>query len=326
MERPHHETSGPCRGRVSASRGTAAGALALALVLAACSGGGDAESTSTSTPASVASASTESSGATVRRDLRYADGGTDSHLLDVHIPAPSGDAPPALVVYIHGGGWQVGSKADLDRETPARADVMRDLLLKEGYAVASVNYRKRSDAQWPAQGEDVAAAIAYLRQQAKSLGVDGERIVTLGDSAGGHLALQTAYTTDGIRGAVGYYPVTDFAGWQGDLEAAKCEETEPQEATELLGADPATEEGAAASRSASPLNAVRAGLPPTLLFHGKYDCEVPLAQSTRLRDALEKAGDSVELVSNDSGHSDPLFFSDPDMQQRLLAFLERATG
>ena len=89
------------------------------------------------------------------------------------------DAP--LVVFVHGGGWKRGDKR-----------VMTDSAKlshwqAQGYAVASTNYRLVPDATVEQQAADIAASVAYFRTLAATLGIDADRIVVIGHSAGAHL-------------------------------------------------------------------------------------------------------------------------------------------
>src|SRR5262245_62914191 len=111
------------------------------------------------------------------RDIEYARVGDVSLKLDLYIPSTAKNSPP-VVVWIHGGAWKGGSK-----NNPSVLP-----LTGRGYAVASVDYRLSTVAQFPAQIHDIKAAIRYLRATAKEHGINAERIAISGGSAGGHLA------------------------------------------------------------------------------------------------------------------------------------------
>jgi arylformamidase len=117
-----------------------------------------------------------------QREFAY--GGDAKQRLD--FIAPKGvTAPVPLVVFIHGGGWSVGDKAygDAAKATSFTA---------RGYAYASLNYQLVPNATVEQQGADIAAGLAYLRANARTLGVDPDRIVIMGHSAGAHLAALVA--------------------------------------------------------------------------------------------------------------------------------------
>jgi acetyl esterase/lipase len=122
-------------------------------------------------------------GTTVHKDLSY--GAHERNTLDLYIP--KSDKPLPLVVWVHGGGWERGSK----NNTGPSMD-----LLKEGYAVASINYRLSQHAVFPAQIEDCKSAICWLRLNAGKYNLDPERFGAWGMSAGGHLAALLGTTDD----------------------------------------------------------------------------------------------------------------------------------
>ena len=119
---------------------------------------------------------TDKSRARELRDLPYVTNGHERQRLDLFLPPDNGSSRP-LVVWVHGGGWEQGSK---DR-CPAKALVAR------GYAVASIGYRLSQHAIFPAQIEDCKAAIRWLRAHAQEYGIDPKRVGVWGASAGGHL-------------------------------------------------------------------------------------------------------------------------------------------
>jgi acetyl esterase/lipase len=98
---------------------------------------------------------TEKDGIRKIADLAYVTDGQPRQRLDLYLPAKSTGVRP-LVVWIHGGGWTGGSKAQVNAAP----------LLASGYAVASVEYRFSQDAVYPAQIEDCKAAIRWLRANA----------------------------------------------------------------------------------------------------------------------------------------------------------------
>lgn len=112
------------------------------------------------------------------------------------------DSTP-LVLYIHGGGWSRGDKAQT-----ANAKAVH--FLRQGYAFASMNYRLVPDATVEQQAADVANAIAWLREKAAKLGIDQRRIVLMGHSAGAHLAALVA-TDPSYLGQAGV-PMEEIAG------------------------------------------------------------------------------------------------------------------
>ena len=112
-------------------------------------------------------------GVEAHRDLGYGPH-KERHTLDVF--TPKSDTPTPLVIWVHGGGWQQGSK---NGGNPAMA------LLEKGYAVAAINYRLSQHAVFPAQIEDCKAAVRFLRANAKKFNLNPDAFGAWGSSAGG---------------------------------------------------------------------------------------------------------------------------------------------
>jgi hypothetical protein len=129
-------------------------------------------------------------------------------LLDVYLPA-TGSASGAAIVYLHGGGWAVGTRRRFGRAFVSWSPTPLDLLAQAGFTVATVDYRLSGEARFPAQLHDVKAAIRWLRGNGSRLGIDPSRVIAWGESAGGHLAVLAGLTGDRaeLEGDVG-----DFVG------------------------------------------------------------------------------------------------------------------
>lgn len=196
--------------------------------------------------------------------------------LDLHLPP--GPGPYPAIVYLHGGGWRRGS-----RRTTIPATLCESLA-ERGFAVAAADYRLSGEARFPAQLDDVRAAIAWLRSE-----VDCVRTFLWGESAGAHLALLAALDGGDVDGVVAWYPPTDLLGLADDLTGVADGSREAG----LLGAAPRDNPDLA--KRASPLTFARRGAPPILLMHGDADDLVPATQSVRLAEALQAAGAPVEL-------------------------------
>ena len=133
--------------------------------------------------------------------------------LDLRTPEAAG-AP--LVVFLHGGGWLRGSRKVF---TPGISDAQSfDRIVAAGFAVASCEYRLSGEARFPAQLDDVDAALAWLHAHGAEHGVDASRIVLWGVSAGATLAALTGLRRDDIRGVVDWFgPADMFAMAEHDM-------------------------------------------------------------------------------------------------------------
>ncbi len=229
-------------------------------------------------------------GTRIYADVAYAElRGFRPLLLDLYVPAASvvpPDSPtdlPPLAIWIHGGGFHSGDRRNLPETYPPNS--VFDRLVAAGVAVATVDYRLSAEATFPAQIDDVHAAIDYLRRFAPAYGIDADRIGTWGESAGGALAALAGLTSGQVSAVVAWYPLTDLAHHHPD----RSDSVE----AELLGAAPETVPELAASASA--VTRVTADAPPFLIVHGDSDGVLPLDQSERLHAALVAVGASSTL-------------------------------
>jgi len=193
--------------------------------------------------------------------------------LQVLSPPSSFRSPRPAIVYFFGGGWSGG--------TVKQFLPFGQALAQRGMMSVFVDYRVASRHKTrPADSvEDAYDAMRYVRQHAAELGIDPQRIVAAGGSAGGHLALMTAVgtphsgnTSEGQPNLlITYNPVTDL--------------TEPRWADRF---GPGTE-------AVSPLKLLKPGLPDTLIFHGVDDTTVPIRQVRDYCAAMTQLGDRCTL-------------------------------
>ena len=218
-------------------------------------------------------------------------------LLDLYRPAAGADPAP-LVVFMHGGGWLRGDRSMVSPSFASWRPGPLARLAADGFAVASVDYRLSGEARFPAQLEDVAAAVDWLTGHAGEYGFDAGRIVLWGESAGAHLAALLGLrlpAPTGVRGVVDWYGPADLTALQEQVGVAGALTDDPLDTREarLLGAPVATVPELA--RAASPISHVRAGAPPFLIAHGTADRAVPFRQSEALAAALAEAGADVRF-------------------------------
>lgn len=278
-----------------------------------------------------------------RFEVPYVDDGNPAHTLDLYLPADTSAEPFPVAVFVHGGRWREGDKSSLRPDGDGEQAGFTRFLTENGFSVAAINYRLSGEAQFPANMNDVRAAVRYLRANAVQLGLDGERIAVAGDSSGGHLAM-LAGTTNGdpalegdlgvtsvngdVQAVVSYYGLSDIRNRSDYKAESGCGEGRKEVSSEgrMLGAEPITPEGLALAEKASPLLRVTADSVPMLLFAGRQDCTAPVSQSQAMLDALKKVGVKAELVVLDAGHADATYYSTSEPQQRLLEFLTGVLG
>jgi len=237
---------------------------------------------------------------TVENDIAYVPKGDPAQVLDLYIPTKPSKGPLPLIVWIHGGGWIGGSKAN-----PSALN-----MLSSGYAVASVEYRFSTVAKFPAQIQDCQAAIRWLRANSRKYNIDPDHIGVMGQSAGGHLSalLGTAGGANAFPPIGGNEKVSDRVQAVVDMCGPADFRTVMQQAaadptksgirfntasdyySNLIGAKLGEDDK---SDAVSPVHYVDKKDAPFLILHGTLDPIVPFAQSAELADALKKAGVNV---------------------------------
>lgn len=269
----------------------------------------------------------------LHRGLAY--GGEADQVGDLRLPV--GTAPEAgwpVAVLLHGGFWRERYRRDL--MDPLTADLAR-----RGWAAWNLEYRRVGGAGgWPRTFDDVAAGIDGLRELPVAPATSGAArsappprldlgaVTVIGHSAGGHLALWVAgrrllpATAPGARPLVRPAQVVALAP-VADLRAADAAGLSDGAARELLGGGP--DEHPRRWRVADPVALVGHGI-PVLLVHGDRDEDVPPTQSVRYRDAAQRVGDPVELVTGPWDHMGPIDPASPGWQAAVPFVTRPADG
>ncbi|MDD3927979.1 MAG: alpha/beta hydrolase [bacterium] len=260
----------------------------------------------------------------VLRDVEFGKGGDKPLLMDILRPSVPQAVPMPVLIWIHGGGWQNGDKRPgLMQLTP---------FAKKGYFCASINYRLSDEAVFPAQIEDCKCAVRYLRANAAKYGLDPAHIGVWGASAGGHLAalLGTSGGVSSLEGKGGRQDqssrVQAVCDWFGpsDLTVLSGERRfadGKNPVAKLLGGPVA--ENKEKAIAASPVTWADHEDPPFLIMHGTADKTVPYGQSVRLKEVLDKAGVTAELVTLEgAGHGGKEFVA-PEQVERIMKFFDR---
>ncbi len=249
------------------------------------------------------------------REIEYARYGDRPVHLDVLRPAARPAAPVPALVWVHGGGFSLGTKQQ------GLAQNVR--FAQRGWYTVTIEYRLSGEAKFPAAVHDCKAAVRWLRANAASLGVDPDRIAIWGSSSGGNLAALVG-TSGGVADLEGdggnpgvssrVRCVVDCYGpgnWLSISAQRGKPGTTPDE-TYYYGDQP---------ERASPVNHVTKGCPPFLIFHGSEDHVVPIAQSEEFYGVLKAAGvDATYVPILGAGHGWP---SNPEVDRRVDAFFAR---
>jgi acetyl esterase/lipase len=226
-------------------------------------------------------------------NVAYAGTNNNSAKLDVFVPRDaSAKALVPTVIYIHGGGWEGGDK---------NSSVLRLLpYLEMGWAAVNVDYRAGPSTA-PAAVEDCRCALRWVIRNAQKYKFDVKKLVVTGESAGSHLALTTGMLPssaglDGNCTGTEELKVAAIVNWYGVTDVVDLFEGPNQEgfAVRWLGSRPKSKEIA---QRVSPLQYVRAGLPPILTIHGDADTIAPYNQAVRLHKALDDAKVSNQLLT-----------------------------
>jgi acetyl esterase/lipase len=229
--------------------------------------------------------------------------------LDVYQRRSEGLHP--TLIYIHGGGWVGGTKEG----------ALMSLMpwFEMGWNVVNVEYRLGRVSLAPAAVEDCLCALRWIGTHADQYRIDTSRLVVSGDSAGGHLSLTTGMIPQSagldrqcpgpdlpkVAAIVNFYGITDVVDL---LDGPNMKSY----AVAWFGSRPDREEIA---RRVSPLNFVRADLPPILTIHGDADPTVPYNHAVRLHEALAKAGVPNQLLTIPGGRHGGF-----NNEERLLVF------
>jgi acetyl esterase/lipase len=206
----------------------------------------------------------------------------ERHLLDVYAPNKKPQTPLPVVVFIHGGNWNSGSKNTywfIGRR-----------LASQGVVAVVINYRLSPNVLVPDMALDCARAVQWTSQHIGEYGGDPNRIYVMGHSAGGGLAALLATDNElftridmaknPVKGAI----LDDPAGINMYDYLLKMEYPDDKKYLVSFGKDPA------GWKAASPLFKVRAGLPPMLLYSGERTYPSIITGTKAFRDKLQSVG------------------------------------
>lgn len=275
----------------------------------------------------------ENSPIDIRLDVPYGGGPEGKHGLDIYLPTDNG-LHPALIC-LHGGAWLRGSQRQYKSWGP--------FLAARGYGVVAVDYRLSSQVSpaWPGVWDDVCRALDWLITNSSSLNIDANRLGTIGDSAGGHMAAMLSLhesTAHRIRAMVGVYGIYDLPDWWRVTQPPKRTDDPVKK---LMGKS--YTEAKEDYENFSPAHrAQQLGAKPQasfLIIHGNEDAIVNHNQSERIVAALRgKKADIEDMLIPGAGHHWFTLAEDNPARKRvdeepnltvapvLLRFLERSLG
>jgi acetyl esterase/lipase len=260
------------------------------------------------------------------QDVAYSDEHSRAKM-DIYIPVDTKDEPCPCVLLIHGGGWAIGDKAD------KRESSMASCLTENGYVVASINYKLSAysgevfhsplkHASWPRNIYECKTAVRFIRKNADYYGIDPERIGIIGSSAGGHLALLTAFsannsrlnsggkyqeTSSHVRCVIDFYGVPDVRTLGGDSFIGVPREVDPEQ-WDL----------------ASPVYHLSDQIPPILIIHGDRDKTVDITHSYHFVELLKQRNADYQFIQVDGGvHSFDFVPPQADLRPAVLGFLDK---
>ncbi len=270
-------------------------------------------------------------------DVDYVGDGIEGHKMDIHVPDDGKDSHKVIVL-IYGSAWFSNN---------AKASAFQSYgkqLLDGGFAVVSINHRASVEAKYPAQINDVKAAIRYVRGNAAKYGFDTSFVGITGFSSGGHLS-SLAGTTNGVKtkkfgkvkidieGSLGAYTkessrvdaVVDFFGPIDVSRMERCETYKDDKSPEavLLGCSPSKNPDL--SKSLNPMSYIDKNDPKFLVIHGDADPVVPYCQSEFFAKALRDKGVLEDFITVPGGNHGPVTFNDYTFQ-RMVNFFQKQAG
>ena len=265
----------------------------------------------------------------VSLDLSYAGNENPRQKLDLLLPkARVSDERLPVLAYIHGGAFKGGNKRGGHRH-------LMKYVASGKFAGVTIAYRLSGEAIWPAQIHDCKAGIRWIRANAEKYGLDPNRILVWGHSAGGHLSAMVGTTGDdrsvegevgpnksyssGVHAVCNYFGPSDFLQMDAHRLPKGLVHDAPESPESLLVGG-AIQEHPEIVATANPITYVSPNDPPFLSIHGEMDPLVPAHQSKILHEALVRAGVPSELYLVKEGRHGG--FKDPKVPELEAAFME----
>lgn len=246
-------------------------------------------------------------------DVPYAKVKGWTGLVDIYYN-PVHSTPTPIVINIHGGGWNKGSK-----ETQRGFGSW----FKNNIAVANMGYRLSQVAPAPAAIEDVRAVIAHLKYHAKEFNIDPDKIIIMGGSAGGHLALMGGLLGNDKRFDKHCLPVEDMrvAAIIDKYGITIVKDWPSKSLQQWLGANYGNHRF---MNSVSPISYVTKDSPPVFIVHGDADPIVTIDMSYELKKRLDNATVYNEMyVVEDGLHGGFPAEENSEISKRIMEFIKK---
>ena len=218
------------------------------------------------------------------KDIEYKNIDSLSLQLDIY-KLKDLDEPAPVMIFIHGGAWRTGKRSDY---LPYLIDYA-----KKGFVTVTVSYRLVKQATFPAAVQDVNCAVSWVKNHAREYGINPDKVVLIGGSAGGHLSLMIGYAGNEdlfnedcpMENDSKVNVIIDLYG-PADLTTPYAIST--YQTQDFLNTT--YDKNPAIYKIASPKTFISSDDPPTLIFQGTIDSLVPVSQSDSLDSWLDKAG------------------------------------
>ena len=223
----------------------------------------------------------------VRRTLNIPVAHPDNVPLTMNVYRPMRSGKNPAIVTIYGGAWRTGN--------PSANEQFNQYIAAQGYTVLAIDYRHAPQYKFPTQIEDIKTVMKFIQQHADEYEVNLDRMAVMGRSAGGHLAMLTAYAIDAFpfRAVINYYSPVDLTdGYNKPPFPDPINSREVLRA--FLGGTPV--ELSDLYRQASPYQTVRSNLPPTLLIYGGQDHIVQSKFGRAMYDKLIQNGNIAVFI------------------------------
>lgn len=242
-------------------------------------------------------------------NVTYRQVGTQQIKMDIYMPPGDKPATAPVLYYVHGGGWAAGSK---DKGGLPLMRPVFEQVAEKGFVCVSINYRlceKNNGVLMRDCVTDAMDGLRFLNKHAEQYGIDPNRIVVWGDSAGGQLAQMLALgdsktfvgdeTLAGFDvrpiACISWYGPTDFT----DVNLFKTDLSDKNPdrfGSRITGSDGGYAKNPGAYEEMSPYYWLKADSPPLLLLQGDTDATIPLGHAPHLKKKADEIGADVEMV------------------------------